>query len=478
MSASSSRSRYRDGSNRDDYNVYYDDAPHIGNHGTGSMRQRENDTGDSKISERSSENRHHHHILSSTSRTGHTQQQHHQHKHRQRQGMEEQSQESDWTIHVSRPSGTRDLYYIHTRVVDGLTSRRIPYFAPVLKDQLIPIGDRTSQLSLPDDLAEIFEVFLDFLYKGEDIADEEEFLYNVKHGLALFRLAEHFQINPLRQRLESFYKQLSLPFSGQSEGAGSGGAVGDHSTIDNSESHTEKKKMLSKSIGTAPVVMVNPKDELEQFAMTMQTLEFVEQTKLDPLYILKALKKRRELGMTGKALSKSDSENISCLVALCIKHHRQTVKRSTFYKLTQEQYLPYIDQEAALQLLVIEMERGFWDNSDNFSSVQARCIQSLLADWKGLRRKFESPDAFWKTLRGLSPNVLGILLMQSSGTVCSKDSMGLGEDLASRKTRESKAHGQTEKESRDDTDHRSSEAKGRVSSGKNGRDGVETSRIA
>ena len=63
-----------------------------------------------------------------------------------------------------------------------------------------------------------------------------------------------------------------------------------------------------------------------------------------------------------------------------------------------------------------ETEEGYWTDTDNFSTVQARSIQSLLSDWVGLRQKFESDAAFWKTLRDLPPNVLGILLMQSTGT--------------------------------------------------------------
>lgn len=323
------------------------------------------------------------------------------------------------------------------------------------------IGDRTSELALPSDLADVFEVYLDFLYRGEELVDEEDFLYNVKHGLALYKMAEFFEIVPLRQRLAAFYKANTLPLLGMDLAAGAGG--GDL----HSESGAGSQNDASKKNGA--VVMVDPTGGVERFAKSMHRLEFVEEEKLDPTFLLRALKKRKELGLSGSSLSKRDSENISCLVALSTKYHCQTLTRSTFYRLTQEEHLPHIDQEAALQLLTIEVERGFWTDTDNFSTVQARCIQSLLADWKGLRQKFESDGAFWKTLRGLSPNVLGILLMQSSGTVRGKESQDTREALATSEARETKGKAN---ESRDDP---MDPPAVNVPQGDNERDGVEIS---
>jgi len=291
---------------------------------------------------------------------------------------------SDWTIHVLRPSGARDIYYVHTKVVDDLPPRRVPYFEPIFKDSMKQIGDRTSELSLPSEIADVFDKLLDFLYCN-DAKEEEEFLFNVKNGLALYKIAEQFKIESMKAMLAKFYRETTMPFNVME-------------FIDGAKNF-ENKEMLNSGI--------------EQFAQTMHTLEFVEEEKLEPHFLLKALKKRKELKLTR---TKRDSENISCLIALSTKHFKNKLTRSTFYKLTQETYIPHIDQEAALQLLTVESELQYWTDTDNFSTVQARCIQSLLSDWKGLRHKFESDGAFWKTLRGLSPNVLGILLMQSTGT--------------------------------------------------------------
>jgi hypothetical protein len=112
--------------------------------------------------------------------------------------------------------------------------------------------------------------------------------------------------------------------------------------------------------------------------------------------------------------NKVDSENISCLVALCVQQNQDKLTRKMFYSLSSELYIPHIDQEAALQLLTTEQELGYWTDSDTFSSVQSRCIRSLVADWAGLRKKFQSDELYWKALRNLSPSILGVLLMQAS----------------------------------------------------------------
>jgi hypothetical protein len=293
---------------------------------------------------------------------------------------------SDWIIHVvSSNNGGREIYHVHTKVVDKLSPRRISYFEPIFKDKMEHIGDRTSQLILPSEIAESFDKLLDFLYCA-DKKQEQEFLFNVKNGLALYKIAQHFEIEPMQNMLTSFYRDTTTPFR----------------TLESNESAGNK-------LNSSKMV----KSDIEQFAEIMHTLEFVDEIQLEPSYLLKALKKRKEMNLTK---TKEESENISCLVALCTKHYKDKLTRTSFYKLTQEEFIPHIDQEAALQLLTVESELQFWTDSDNFSTLQARCIQSLLADWKGLRTKFESDATFWKTLRGLSPNVLGILLLQSAGS--------------------------------------------------------------
>lgn len=134
---------------------------------------------------------------------------------------------------------------------------------------------------------------------------------------------------------------------------------------------------------------------------------------MEPSALLQVLKQKQELGTEIKQV---DSENVSCLVALCIQQNKDKIKRTLFYKLTSKDYIPYIDPEAALQLLIIEAELDFWQDPDNFSSLQSRCIRSLLANWEVTRKKYNSDEEYWNALRKVSPGVLAILLMHTSGT--------------------------------------------------------------
>ena len=139
------------------------------------------------------------------------------------------------------------------------------------------------------------------------------------------------------------------------------------------------------------------------------------------------LEHRKEMDVDTK---KTDFEILSCLIAMCVKENKEKLTCEQFYKLTSNDYIPHIDQEAAVEFLAIERERRFWTDSNSFSSVQSRCIRSLLANWEGLRKKFPSDEAYWKSLRRISPSILGFLLMHASGTVQSEDDVSSVTDYA------------------------------------------------
>jgi hypothetical protein len=122
-------------------------------------------------------------------------------------------------------------------------------------------------------------------------------------------------------------------------------------------------------------------------------------------------------------IKETDFETVSCLVAICVKQNKEKLSRTLFYQLTSKNYIPHIDQEAAIEFLTIEEELGFWTDCNNFSSLQSRCIRSVLANWEGLRKKFASDEAYWKRLRKISPSILGILLMHASGPSRQDDDM-------------------------------------------------------
>lgn len=292
---------------------------------------------------------------------------------------------SNWIVSVYNSRGTKDIYHVPANILEELSPNRVPYFEKIFNDEMVQTGENRSEITILDDAAaEGFGTLLDFLY-CETKKDEQDFLFNVKNGLKLYKIAEHFDVKPLQDMLCKFYRETTLAFN----------------AVDfiNEARKLDSNEMLETA--------------LDQFARKMHAAEYVEEKNLEPNFLLQALKRRKALKIPS---SQWDSEIISCFVALCTKHHKGALTRSLFYKLTHVDYIPNIDQEAALQLLTVESESGFWDDNDSFSSVQGRCIRSLLADWNGLREKFDSDAAFWKSLKRLSPSILGILLMHSTGT--------------------------------------------------------------
>jgi hypothetical protein len=290
----------------------------------------------------------------------------------------------DVTLQMKRMSGKRDTYYMHAKVLERLDKRRAPYFQHVFKEKAHKVGERESLLSASDDIADKFPIYLDYLYCRSK-EEEQHMLLNVQNGLDLYKIAKYYGIVPLRHMLSKFYRDKTLAFNVVE--------------LINEATKFESEDQLESA--------------LEEFAQTMHNNEYVDADQLEPTFLLKALKKRQELKVP---MNRLNSENISCLVALCTQNYSKQVTRSMFYKLTLDEHIPFIDQEAALELLIVEAEQGYWEDNDSFSSVQGRCIRSLLSDWIGLRNKFESDTTFWKTLRRLSPSILSILLMHSTNT--------------------------------------------------------------
>jgi hypothetical protein len=298
--------------------------------------------------------------------------------------------QSDWTLRIVRKdSGLHDTYHVHKNILKEMSPDRANLLFQFFEIRVHQKDATTSEIIASDKAADVFDSFLDFLY-CKSPRDVESFLLKPENGLKLYGFAEYFELHDLQKMLANFYKENTL-------------------AANVIEFMNEARKFESDDMLEAA---------LEQFAYALHTVEYVQEDQLEPDFLRKALKKRKALALPS---NRCDSENISCLVALCSKHYRHQLTRELFYKITDDEYIPHLDQEAALQLLVVEEELKFWQDTESFSNLQSRCIRSLLLDWKGLRGRFESDTAFWKALQKLSPCVLAILLMHSTGTAGGQD---------------------------------------------------------
>jgi hypothetical protein len=305
--------------------------------------------------------------------------------------MDREKSKSDWTLRIMRTdSSLHDTYHVHKRVLKEMPPDRANMLFHFFENKVHQKDAATSEIIASDKAADVFDSFLDFLY-CKSPREVKTFLLEADNGLKLYGFAEYFELHDLQTMLANFYKDYT-PLAAN--------------VI---EFMNESRKFESDDMLEAV---------LEQFAYNLHTVEYVQEDQLEPEFLRKALEKRKTLALPS---NRWDSENISCLVALCSKHYKHQLTRELFYKITDDEYIPHLDQEAALQLLVVEEELKFWWDTESFSNLQSRCIRSLLLDWKGLRRRFDSDTAFWEALQKLSPCVLAILLLHSTGTAGDQD---------------------------------------------------------
>jgi hypothetical protein len=159
--------------------------------------------------------------------------------------------------------------------------------------------------------------------------------------------------------------------------------------------------------------------KLSQIAEILPTIVQVDSSRLEPENLLTILKERWK---TNHQPNNADSEIISCVIALCIEKHKEKMTQAIFYQLTSKEFIPHIDQEAAIPILTFEEELGYWKDRDAFSSVQTRCASSLLSDFEGFRKSFVSDKDCWEALRGIAPSVLALILMHARMGSASDDS--------------------------------------------------------
>jgi hypothetical protein len=381
----------------------------------------------------------------------------------------------------------RDSYYIHTEALDRLPEERAPLFERIFLDCLEETGKNQSRLIIKDEIAaRSFGILLDFLY-AKTKEEEVKVLSNVTRGQALYRIAEYFNAQPLKKCIAAFYAKTTKQFMGEhetpasvssSKGDSRAGKTSESSFVsfalsetssswnpagillttkplaresfDNSEqdtvvgpsdaSHKSHRSLLWPKPKAEAVILESPAS-VSSFKSFQSSLKLQRKTKkqkesladdapasqsanhkesLGPKALLKVLEQRKKMRIDTKT---TDFEIVSCLIAMCLKENKEKLTRTMFYKLTSKGFIPYIDQEAAIEFLTIEEELGFWKDHNNFSSLQSRCIRSVLADWEGLRGKFPSDKAYWGSLRKMSPSILGILLMHASGTSRQDDDM-------------------------------------------------------
>ena len=245
-----------------------------------------------------------------------------------------------WTIRVNQAH----VYVVHQLVLRNATE----YFRGVVSHDFVEQQNKSSEIELGEDVANVFPYFLDYIYMH--YGGEISLCPPISYLCPLFWLGSYFGAEQLMEDILDRIKVL---------------AKGD-----------DFYKVLervgqAKSLGIRPILHAlaqcckkRLKDESLIAAAALKSTS-------DATFWIKVLKKGKEW------LLPSTSKKASVLVAsLC---QAQPIPAELFQKLTSSSSLPYIADDAALKLLAIEADIVGYEGASALTSLQERCIQIFLS---------------------------------------------------------------------------------------------------
>ena len=268
---------------------------------------------------------------------------------------------ADWTIEVSiegrrgggRGGGKKEYHVHRERLATGV--RKCDYFAALFSStQFKESGDRVSRIKLPNDAADAFPAFLDFLYvplyNGEDVV-------NADNMRALRYLANYFLTPKLNEAVNDFIETDMRKDMAKLEA---------HLSEFGSDGSEEARAILGAGCAIcAEKINKIPTDSALLFGMS-------------PAFFLQVFTLLRAKGDLKESLDAVQAH--SCKVAVSyIRKHKDSLDEAYFSALTRLLHLPDDDDAAgpiALDLLEIMKEMG-WTNGDMLESFVAALSRYL-----------------------------------------------------------------------------------------------------
>lgn len=291
---------------------------------------------------------------------------------------------SDWEINVVHTdSGKSDLYNVH-RMVLAAGRKQSGYFEDLFLQRMDNHNGHRLRLEMPDELASVFPIVLDYMYDDFDIASVQK----RKQAFRLYEQAEYFQIPGLKAAVTDWFQQrlqwFDVPrFLQDIEHFG--------------DAFPLRKVAMSKCIENFEHLQPN-------FA-----------GKIGPVELLEIFENLHS------SAYKFDQRGfyIAALVLECKMVHQ--LDREMFLELTDEKFLPVVPMEAAMQFLTFEAESR---NSmkAKLSCLEKRCVRSLVNEWDAFCHGFDSPEAVVESITELPTAVLSKLLVRI-GTIPPKQEL-------------------------------------------------------
>eukprot|EP00536_Pseudo-nitzschia_multiseries_P015220 jgi/Psemu1/217216/e_gw1.841.13.1 len=251
-----------------------------------------------------------------------------------------QQSQSDWTITIeSVPEGTISNYHVHKSVLVNDGHKGSDFFARLINETDVTDA---KPIKIHEDAARLIKNMLDYMY-----ANDDELAISCESAIGLRHLSHFFGIRGLAKRVNRF--------------------INEDVSLENMETYLETTSAFD-DMQTTSLLADRCASEIENISPLSSLV-----AEMDPSFILSIVSSR-------KFNRRKHSSHMSHIMTGYFITQRGAIDGHVFEELTAEEHLPYVDQEAALPLLILEaaLVRESADETTPLSSLQLRCIEGIL----------------------------------------------------------------------------------------------------
>ena len=247
---------------------------------------------------------------------------------------------SDWTMTIeSVPEGTVTKYHVHKKLLTRNGRKSSDYFSRLFSDSSIK---KKKAIKIHEDAAKLIEFMLDYMYSIDD-----KLQVTSENAVGLRHLSQFFGIRALAKRVGCF--------------------INDDVCLGNMDIFMETTAAFD-DFQTAKLCADRCALEIGNVCPLSPLV-----AEMDPSFILAIVSSQ-------KFDRKKHSKHMSHIMTGYFITQQGAIDGNVFEELTSEEYLPFIDPEAALPLLILEaaLVSESTDSSERLSSLQERCIDGIL----------------------------------------------------------------------------------------------------
>lgn len=279
---------------------------------------------------------------------------------------------SDWEIRIVTESGKTSDYNVH-RMALAAGPRKSQYFSDLFGKQVSNFKSQRLRLEMPDESADVFPVFLDFVYGEDDIESVED----KEQAYAVYEQAEFFETPLLKQAVTNWCrKRLSW------------------------QNVPEFLSELERFEDADPLVRM----AVDVCADNFEDLGTDFGSQIEPRYMAMILERLEE---TGFNFARGVDYVSEILLQTC--KERDDMDEQSFLSVTDSRFLPTAPVEAVMRLAAAEAK--FCEPTLEPTSLQMRCIKALSENWEYFSFQFPSKDEMSAAMITLPKHVTAQLLV-------------------------------------------------------------------